>query len=191
MDTIGLVLALLSFALGFAYGGYSLNDAHPFLAVVSYLFAIGCVVGAIGVGAFGPRKFASEKENKSLRERVERLTKPQLIAVQPMSGKVPQWQTISGIVHPHARLVQIFVGTGPIGDKWWYRQNERATVDGFIWTCRCKFGDDGGVSGWQFDLCAIIPDQLILDSRVRELPANAIKSEIVTVILDRSMTNDT
>jgi len=115
---------------------------------------------------------------------------PQVVAIQSPGGKVPQWKVISGIIHPQARLIQIFVGAGPINDKWWYRQSDRATVDGFIWTCRCKFGDNRSETGWQFDLCAIVPTTLVVESRVRELPSDAIKSDIVTVSLDRSLRDD-
>jgi hypothetical protein len=47
--SVGVALTLILGGLGIAYGGYSLETAHPPLAVCSYVLAALCVVGAAGV----------------------------------------------------------------------------------------------------------------------------------------------
>jgi hypothetical protein len=77
MDTgwiIATVIALLFGALTFGYGGFTLTEAHPFLTVLSYIFAVGCVTGAIAIGILAPRRFEAEKENARLKDALDELT---------------------------------------------------------------------------------------------------------------------
>jgi hypothetical protein len=71
---IQVVLALVFGGIGAAYGGFALNTAHPFLAVLSYLVSIACIISAIVIGILAPRKFEVETENEGLRRDIERLT---------------------------------------------------------------------------------------------------------------------
>ena len=76
MDTgwiIATVIALLFGALTFGYGGFTLTVAHPFLTVLSYIFAVGCVTGAIAIGILAPRRFEAEKENERLKDALDEL----------------------------------------------------------------------------------------------------------------------
>jgi hypothetical protein len=75
---VGLVLALLFGGAGFAYGGFELTSVHPFLAVLSYVIAIGCVAGALVVGIVAPIKSVAKREKDKL-ENVDTAITPQYL----------------------------------------------------------------------------------------------------------------
>lgn len=58
---LGLVLALLTGAATFAYGGFELSPSHPFIADLSYVIVIGCVLGSLLVGILSPPKSAGQQ----------------------------------------------------------------------------------------------------------------------------------
>ncbi len=70
---VGFVLALLLGAGTFAYGGFELTSAHPFLAALSYVIAIGCVAGALVVGIIAPTRSAAKREKDDREERIREL----------------------------------------------------------------------------------------------------------------------
>lgn len=115
-----------------------------------------------------------------------------VVAIQnPRGGSVPRRKTVTGIVYPQTgRLIQVFVKAGPAHDVWWYRQGERAVVDGFQWSRACTFGDEKSPTRSMYEVCAIVPVMPIRENRLRSLPADAVSSVIVTVDLDRSLPDD-
>jgi hypothetical protein len=118
--------------------------------------------------------------------------KPQLrLAIQePRSGRVPRFKRVRGIVHPQAPFVQVFVLAGSPTDKWWYPQGESAAIDGFEWQCPSVFGNGKNLTGTVFEFCAIAPGQPVTNRRIKDLPVDAIKSEVVAVTLDYGLTDD-
>jgi len=113
-----------------------------------------------------------------------------LIAIQsPVGGRVPLYKIVSGIAYPSPTLVQVLILAGPVNDRRWFPQPD-AEISRYRWTAKCRFGDTSAPdTGWDFDFCAVIPRTRINDT-VKDIPADAIVSEIIHVSLDRRLPDE-
>jgi hypothetical protein len=112
-----------------------------------------------------------------------------LIAIQsPSGGSVPTWAIVEGFASPTPALVQVLVEAGPINQRLWYVQGD-ARVTRYGWKARCRFGDQNSQTGWGFRFCAVIPKTRLVGT-VREIPADAVVSEIIYVTLDRTCVDE-
>lgn len=93
------------------------------------------------------------------------------------SGEVAFEQVICGVTRDPSLPIELRVYAGNEWHKQW-----KVEVNGRRWCGKCRFGDSAEQSaGQKFRLVAIAP-KTPLANKVRELPDDAIKSEIVAVI---------
>jgi hypothetical protein len=107
----------------------------------------------------------------------------QSISIQsPDGGKVPTYKVVRGFAYPRPELVQVFVEAGGRNNMRWFLQPD-TRITRYEWMARCRFGDIKSVTGWSFRMCALIPKTRIVEGEIKNLPSDAIKSEIITVSL--------
>ena len=113
-----------------------------------------------------------------------------LIRIQsPSGGRVPLFKIVIGFAYPPPTLVQVLILAGPVNDRRWFPQPD-AEISRYGWTAKCRFGDASAPeTGWGFDFCAVIPRTRINDA-VKDIPADAIVSEIIHVSLDRRLPDE-
>ncbi|MGC2492344.1 hypothetical protein [Candidatus Binatus sp.] len=113
-----------------------------------------------------------------------------LITIQsPAGGRVPLFKIVRGCAHPSPALVQVMILAGPINDRRWFPQPD-AEISRYEWRAKCRFGDQSApATGWEFDFCAVIPRTRITDT-VKDIPADAIVSQIIHVSLDRGLPDE-
>jgi hypothetical protein len=119
------------------------------------------------------------------------LTEPNrpLITIQSPSGdSVPTWKVVRGFAYPSPSLVQVLIEAGPPNDRRWYPQAD-AKITRYEWMVRSRFGDDNSQTGWGFRFCAVVPKTRI-SGTVKEIPADAIVSEIISVSLNRNLPDE-
>ncbi len=106
----------------------------------------------------------------------------------PKGGQVPHRKTVKGFVQPPTSSVQVFVQAGPQNDRWWYRQGDVRVVAG-EWTARCVIGNDDSETGGEYRLCTIAGAKR-LDDKFKTFPPDVVRSEIVTIFLNRNLSDD-
>jgi hypothetical protein len=113
-----------------------------------------------------------------------------VVAIEsPAGGKVPLFKIVRGFAYPSPALVQVLILAGPPNDRRWFPQLD-AEIARYGWTAKCRFGDEHApVTGWDFDFCAVIPRTRINET-VKEIPTDAIVSQIVHVSLDRKLPDE-
>jgi hypothetical protein len=101
-----------------------------------------------------------------------------MIGIQtPRGGEELPWeQVVRGCVFPADTPIQVFVYSG---DDQWHPQGPFAQVNRFEWTNKCHFGNPN--SGYGPHRLVAITGTDSVNHPVRELPAGAIRSNIVNV----------
>jgi hypothetical protein len=134
----------------------------------------------LSYGPFGPKETV----------RLETEGANTLVRIQsPSGGRVPLFKMVRGFAYPPPVLVQVLILAGPANDRRWFPQPD-AEISRYEWTAKCRFGDQHApVTGWDFDFCAVIPRTRINET-VKEIPADAIVSQIIHVSLDRSLPDE-
>jgi hypothetical protein len=105
----------------------------------------------------------------------------------PKGGEVPRRKRATGFVQPPSDSVQVLVQAGPETDQWWYRQ--LVHVKSGQWTARCTIGAEDSPTGGIYRLCAIVGAAPVPD-RFKDLPSDGVRSEIVSVTLNRDLSDD-
>ena len=71
----------------------------------------------------------------------------------------------------------------------WFLQPD-VYVTRYEWKVRCRFGDTKSLTGWAFRVCAVIPKTRIAEREIKNIPEDAIVSEIINVSLDRDLSDE-
>jgi len=109
--------------------------------------------------------------------------------VEPRLGDVPFRKKVRGIVRPAGDSLQVFIEAGSATKRYWYPQEVPISV-GNEWTVACTFGDDKSATGTGYRICAVSGASPITARRIDELPSDGVKSEIVTVRLNRTLPDE-
>jgi len=108
---------------------------------------------------------------------------PKVIVLQsPRDGeRVVQEATVRGFIYPaSSKPVQILIQSGAPNDLWWYPQLPGPRTDGYEWIRdRCAFGFPN-IPGSRHSIVAISSNEAVTQ-RTKELPPDAVKSNVVTV----------
>lgn len=151
------------------------------------------IAGLIGAGAtvvvVGVLTMIGRPDRRKMESPIQPKLTPliPIIEIQePDGGKVPFRKRVRGFAYPTPEIVQVMIYAGSPNDKWWFPQSV-AEIKRFEWSCWSRFGGQNTVSGGVFQVCAIIPTQRINDEKIKELPADAIRSKIISVSLDRTL----
>jgi hypothetical protein len=161
------------------------SGAHPAI-VIAILLACALVSSVPAwVIAYRSEKTAQPKSQPDGKD-------PRLIAIQsPNGGAVPMFKIVRGFAYPSSpALVQVLVQAGAPNNMRWFLQPE-VDVTRYEWKVRCKFGAVNSLSGWVFRVCAVMPKTRITEGEIKNLPEDAIASEIITVSLDRNLSDET
>lgn len=105
----------------------------------------------------------------------------------PKGGEVPHRKRATGFVQSTTNSVQVLVQAGPGTDRWWYRQGVH--VKSGQWIARCTIGAENSPTGSVYRLCAIAGAAPLPD-RFKNLPSDGARSEIVSVTLNRDLSDD-
>jgi hypothetical protein len=161
------------------------------------LLIIGLLFLSSGLFAFLPAWLLSYGPLRPDKEgaKASQLSEPpkSIVAIQSPNGggKVPCYKIVRGFAYPSANLVQLLVLAGPVGKRRWFVQ-PAAQVTRYEWSVLCRFGNPrNAVTGWTFEVCAILPKTRVTESEIENIPEDAIVSEIITVSLDRSLQDET
>jgi hypothetical protein len=120
-------------------------------------------------------------------------TPKSIVAIQSPNGggNVPCYKVVRGFAYPSANSVQLLVLAGPAGNRRWFVQ-PAAQVTRYEWKILCRFGNPrNAVTGWTFEVCAVLPKTRINQSEIKDIPEDATVSETITVTLDRSLSDET
>lgn len=89
-----------------------------------------------------------------------------LLIVTPINGEEVGLRTlVRGYISPPNTSLQVLIHSG---DGLWYRQR-KVTVDGYLWSAECQFGNDRTQSGSAFKIAANYGTELT-DKSYRSLP---------------------
>jgi hypothetical protein len=109
---------------------------------------------------------------------------PKVIVLQsPREGeRVVHEATVRGFVYPaSSKPVQILIQSGAPNDLWWYPQLPEPRIEGYEWIKdHCAFGYPNSPGGTRHSIVAISSSQAVTQ-RTKELPPDAIRSNVVTV----------
>ena len=108
-------------------------------------FLLGVLAVVIVAVLFGVRQRSTEFQ-------------PLIVIESPAGGKVPLFKIVRGFAYPSPALVQVLILAGKANDRRWFPQPD-AEISRYGWTAKCRFGDASApVTGWDFDFCAVIPE---------------------------------
>jgi hypothetical protein len=103
--------------------------------------------------------------------------KPQLEIVSVWNeDQVAYQQEVSGVLADSKAPIEVLVYAGNV----WHRQLP-VKVQGNRWRGKCQFGDAKSPAGTRYKIVAIAPRRQ-LDKKIAELPSDALKSEIISVV---------
>lgn len=106
-----------------------------------------------------------------------------IVLQSPREGeRVVQEATVRGFTFPaSSQPVQILIQSGAPNDLWWYPQLPGPRIEGYEWIKeRCSFGLSNSSGGTRHSVVAISTNETITQ-RIKDLPADAIQSNVVTV----------
>jgi hypothetical protein len=191
-EHVGNLAAMPLTFLGYVALAKSIWPAHVHLSgdQVSWPAVVACLLIVVGVMTTAAQyaQYRTRKRMKADNPPGVPVTR-NLIAIQcPSSGPVARWAVIRGFAHPSPSIVQVLIEAGKTNDKKWFVMND-VRVSRYEWKARCNFGGENPVTGWDFKVCAVIPTTR-LTGPIKEIPADAVRSEIVYVTLDRALADE-